>query len=239
MVTILDLRSGDLRLVIDTSMEVMSLRTTESTVVVVSEKEVVTWNLPLPKENCAYNARANVDDSIRTTPLDHSPPSTQRAEHISISLDLSHIIITRIHLHPPRAHLEIYDASTGKYLAGTRTTLLRLHGFTPDGRKVWGANGGGEHPVKVCRIVEDSKTSRVAELETLGRTACPLGVAPWQSLRGYGVTSDGWVLSPTAKRLLRLPHYWRSHDKYRTWSGRFLGLKHDRLPEVVILEFFE
>ena len=55
----------------------------------------------------------------------------------------------------------------------------------------------------------------------------------------YEVTDDGWVLSPSRKRLLWLPHRWRSKEEHRRWDGRFLGLLDGQLAEVVILEFFE
>ena len=33
-----------------------------------------------------------------------------------------------------------------------------------------------------------------------------------------------------------LPHHWRSSWNFRRWSGRFLGLVHEELPEIDILE---
>ena len=45
-VTILDLKSGGPRLTIDTGMEVLGLRMTGSTIVVLGAGKVVTWNLP-------------------------------------------------------------------------------------------------------------------------------------------------------------------------------------------------
>ena len=73
----------------------------------------------------------------------------------------------------------------------------------------------------------------------MGTTACPPGVPPWESSRGYRVTDDGWILSPTQKRLLWLPYRWRSTEDQRRWGGRFLGLLLHELPEVVILEFLD
>ena len=110
--------------------------------------------------------------------------------------------------------------------------------FTPDGREIWGTffldssvRGGWE-------VIEDGG-SNTTKLQPLPATACPLGVIPWQSSRGYEVTHDGWILSPTQKRLLWLPHRWRSVEEARKWGGRFLGLFRRDLPEVVILEFLD
>lgn len=92
--------------------------------------------------------------------------------------------------------------------------------------------------VKGWKVVGDSG-SGIAELEPLEITACPPGVFPWQSRRGFEITRDGWVLNPTKKRLLWLPHHWRSEKWFSTWSGRFLGLGRGDLPEIVMLEFFD
>ena len=87
------------------------------------------------------------------------------------------------------------------------------------------------------KIIKDNE-SGVTKLQQLN-TECPPEVLPWKSSKGYKVTDDGWILSPTQKHLLWLPHRWRSDEISRTWSGRFLGLLHAELPEIVILEFFE
>ena len=109
--------------------------------------------------------------------------------------------------------------------------------FTPDGRETWGSLEEGSS-LSGWKIIEDSGSS-VVKLQLLGPTACPSGALPWQSSRGYKVTDDGWILSSTRKRLLWLPHLWNSDEKNRTWSGRFLGLRHDELSEIVIFEFVE
>ena len=61
----------------------------------------------------------------------------------------------------------------------------------------------------------------------------------WQSSCGYEVTNDGWILSGSKQRLLWLPHHWRSRKQHRRWEGQFLGLLHEELAEVVILEFLD
>ena len=107
--------------------------------------------------------------------------------------------------------------------------------MTQGGRQVW--DGYGSY-VQGWEIVLDSEPY-LAEMKPLAPTGCPSDVFPWQSPCGYRVAGDGWVLSPAQKRLLWLPHDWRSHERDRMWSGRFLGLLHGGLPEVVILEFLD
>lgn len=101
----------------------------------------------------------------------------------------------------PELYLEIYDVSTGRYLAGTTVEDENKMGlwFTPDGSEVW----VGYHEdlsVKGWKIIEDSESGTV-ELQPLV-TQCSPEALPWLSSCGYEVMDDGWVLSPTEKRLI-------------------------------------
>ena len=91
---------------------------------------------------------------------------------------------------------------------------------------------------KGWKIVEKRGSGRI-RLEPKDENLPPLGLFPWESRLGYEVTGDGWVLSATRKRLLWLPHRWRSKAWQRAWGGRFLGLLQGELSEIVILEFPE
>ena len=213
-ITILDLRSGDLWLAVDMGIRVDCLRMGGSAVVVVGEGKIVTWGLP--GGNGAPNTRTNVSNSVRTTTLDRSPPSRYFHKPISISIspDLSHVVVDGYSTVPGDTGLDTYETSTGRCLASTRTTSRIMPRLTPDGREIWGLNSY-------------SSTEEQWEIT-------------WHSEPdNYKVTGDGWVLSGTKKRLLWLPHRWRSNRRYREWSGRFLGLLHGELSEVVILEFLE
>ena len=109
--------------------------------------------------------------------------------------------------------------------------------FTPDGREIW--TGSKLHStLRGWQIIED-RESAVTKLQPLGPIAGPSGPLPWQSSCDYEITDNGWILSSTRKRLLWLPHRWRSDEKFRMWNGRLLGLRHAELPEIVILEFLE
>ena len=249
VVTILDLRSGGLRLTINTDMEVNCLGVAEDTVVVADEGMVVTWNLP--DGDRAFNA--STDDSVRTVQLGRDLFGSQPLSPDSVpslSPDLSCIAIVQGSFGPEGLVLvlKICDVTTGTgmWLASTKLYSRSSPRFTRDGHEVWMPF---VHPKRGWEMIETGRAGgrwrwrrrrTVTELKFLGEeTLRPWGTFFHQSPDGYQITDDGWVLSPTRKRLLWLPHRWRSgQEEYRLWSGRFLGLSH-RLSEVVILEFLE
>jgi len=229
--TVFDLESGDPRLIVDAGMGVLGLRVTECAVVVVGEGRVVTWNLPA--RNHSFSARVNIDGSVRATTFDYLASHLTRLllQNASISPSIDRVAVKGCGYDD----LDIYDVSTGVRLAGT-ATLGSMPWFTPDGREVW-CMGIGRN-VEGWTIVKDSE-SGVTKLEPLGPTTYPSGGIPCRSSRGYRVTDDWWVVSPSGKRLLWLPHDWRLHETSRRWRGRFLGLLHSEFPDVVILELDE
>ena len=234
-VTVLDLHSGGSRLVIDTDMRIECLGVTESTVVVAGKKTIVTWNIPA---DSALDARANVTDSIRTATFDPLPLDGDFDTHTraSMSPDFSRIAFADDTRGIGETSLGIYNVSDGRFLGGVTTYhLWSRPRFAPDGREVWIMT---EPHREGWEITEDNESAAI-ELAPLRASNPPLGTLPWQSSYGYEVTDDGWVLGSARKRLLWLPHHWRSEEGYREWSGRFLGLVHGELPEPVILEFFE
>ena len=234
MVTVLDLASGHPRLVIDAGMRVLGLGITGSTILVVGERKIVTWNVPA--ENRTPSSQVNITDSVQTTTLDPPPSRAIFVADVSVSPDLSRIAYTGLCTDFQPTNLRIYNASTGRCLAGIKAQVSSPR-FTPGGREVWGkTNSPG---VEGWAIVED-RESGITEVEPLAPTACPPGVLPWQSSQGYEVTDDGWKLNSDKRRLLWLPHHWRSDERCRIWSCQFLGLGHPDLPdEAVVLEFFE
>jgi hypothetical protein len=246
-VTIRDLQSGDLWLDIDASMEIMCLRVTRSAVAVAGEGRVIIWNIP--EEHCV-GARASVEDSAHTATLDLSDLQLYGPREKSISPDLSRIAVLT---HTPELLtqcLQIHDTSTGSRLADVEPFPQACLHIDLGEHEVWGDFG---HVMEGWEGIEDRESKNVMEgweviedresgstkLKPLSGDMSPQKLRPWNSRCGYKVTQDGWVLSPTEKRLLWLPHHWRSDDVRRIWSGRFLGLKQEGLPEAVILEFFE
>jgi hypothetical protein len=220
---------------IDTDMKIECLGVSGSTIVVADQKNIVTWNL------VTGNTRVNLTDSVQIRPFDRSPPSCVKSKFtfMLLSPNLSHIATLGWIKIPWDMGLEIYKVSTGRCLAGIKTGVALQPHFTQDGFGVWGI--GSEHSysaVKGWEIIEDSE-SGITELQPLGANVCPPAVFPWQSSLGYQVTDDGWILSPTQRQLLWLPHHWRTDENYWRWGGRFLGLLHGDLPEVIILEFMD
>ena len=230
MVTIIDLKSGESKWNIDVGLKISCVGMAGGTVIVVGWGSIVTWNLPSGDRT----PNASINDIAYVTIHRHtSPPSfTGVPYYMSISPDLSRIVVAR----ESPSSLEVYDVSTGSCLARISTGGLLSPRFTRDGCEVWVGNcdSFGEQ----CEIIEDGK-SRVIELN-LQRTEGPSREFFRESSRGYVVTDGCWVLSPGQKRLLWLPHRWRSDERNRAWGGRFLGLLDaNELSEVVILEFLE
>ena len=239
VVTVLDLESGEPRLTIDTGAKVLCLGVAGTTIAVVCRRGIVTWNLP--GEGRTFNAGASTDDSVQTTILDSAQPlNTAPVLSISISPDLRRVAILGggfSHAGVPA----IYDTSTGECLTGTtsmRVGVALMPWFTADGREVWFLQDVVASRCRGCKIIERNECGSIL-LEPIEPSALPLEGFPWESTRGYKIVDDGWVISPSGKRLLWLPHSWRSRELFRRWRGRFLGLLHGSLPEGVILEFCE
>jgi len=228
--TIVDLKSGDPRLIVDTGMKICGLGVTADAIVVVGEEKTVTWNLPAG--DCILDARANIHDSVQTIVFDPPPPPPKRLHSASMSLDFSYLVITR----EEGGGLDIYDVSTGKHLVGTTAGYNVSHPwFTRDGCEVWYSRyfPGGE---KIIR----GGGSDVIGLERLQHGDAPSGGYLGDSSHGHEVTDDGWILDSRKKRVTWLPHHWRSVYKgHRIWDGRFLALFNPRLPEPVVIELYE
>ena len=229
MVTIIDLKSGEPKWNINVGLEIGCVGMAGGTVIVVGDDSIVTWNLP--GGDRTFNA--SINDIVRTTILNLPLPSRNLGIpwHMSISPYLSRVVVARV-IDPYSFSLEVDDVSTGSCLARISTEDWLRPLFTQDGREVWARNYRS-HAEK-CEIIEDGESSAV-ELKYMDSW----GELFQESSRGYVVTDGWWVLSPSQKRLLWLPHRWRSGEKNRTWGGRFLGLLYGELSEVVVLEFLD
>jgi WD40 repeat protein len=166
-VMVLDLQSGDVRLVVDVGMRIMCVRVTESIVVVAGEKKIVTWNIPVG--DCAINFTANTSNSIQTTMFVY-PPSADGPLRVppsgSISPDLSYLAVAEDFYGRGGGRLEIYNMSTGEHLAGAIAYEPRDPWFAPGGREVWVRT---IVPPKGWKINEGSEPGVIA-LEPLGNT---------------------------------------------------------------------
>ena len=218
-VTVLDLRSGNPQLVIDTGTRIFGMRITESRIIVVGDGKIIAWELPT-KDN-VLNAHQNIDNGVWTTTFERPIPAIN--PHASISPDLNHIFFKDIRLY-------LFSMDTGRFLVAAESDGW-IPGFSPDGHEAWCATIDGE--VDQWSIVKNDG-SNTTELSCLVRGEEPLSGFPWHSSCGYEVTDDGWILSPSGKQLLWLPHQWQSWKVARNWSGKFLAV--GGLSEVVILE---
>ena len=238
-VVILDLESGDSRLSIDAGMKIGCLGVTGSKVVVASCEKAVAWDIPA--RGSVLDSSADMDDDVHTTTFDDSARLPIPLEPFSfintaktISPDLNYVAIIK-GTGSLSCNLDIYDTWTGKRLTGCTTgARLSIPYFTPDRREIWSVGDW----VTRWTIMEEGE-SRLIKLEPLEWNAQPRRVLPWESPCGYKIADSGWVLSPTQKRLLWLPHYLRSDHRERVWQGRFLGFSHGEPPEIATLEFLE
>ena len=233
--TILNFKSGATLLDIDTGISVYGLGITRSTVAVVGDNKVITWNLPAG--NCIPNTRVNINDSIQTTPLQCS--GHYKLGLASISPDFSKVVAVTWSpktddMAPQRIGVRIHDMSTGKLLAGSQTRFS-LACFTSDGNEIWCCTKGHEGGLAIIKDIR----SDVTELNNLDGSGVPSGGLPWRSSNSYQVMDDGWILGSGGKHLFWLPHHWQSHKEYRVWCGQFLALVHHTLPNIVILELLQ
>ena len=218
-ITILDLRSGDPQMIIDAGMGIYGMGIIGSKLIVVGWERSIIWELPAA--NHIFGANWDVNHSIQTIEFEEELEDC----HISISPNLDYMVGVG------PSGLNIFNMHTGERL-DTVHYNGDLPGFTLDGDRVWCASEYGG--VEEWEIVED-ETSGTIELEYLGRMD-PLVGFPWHSSCGYQVTDDGWILNSRGKRLLWLPHQWRSNMERRRWGGKILALVNTGLLEILILE---
>ena len=225
--TVLNVRSGNPLVVIDTSTRICGMRITESTIII-GDGKIITWDLPAG--DGVFNVRRNINDSVQTTLFEHSEAIENL--HASISPDLNYIAFGSIER--TEEDLCLYDMYSGKLFAATGSDGDGyLPGFTLDGHEVWCATPSGK--VDWWAIVKDDG-SNIIRLESLRKAKEPLNGFPWHSSCGYQVTDDGWILNPSGKQLLWLPHHWRSMMTERRWSGKCFTVLHSGLPEAIILD---
>ena len=225
---ILDLKTSVTQWTIDAGMEIYGLGIAGSAITIVCGGNIITCNLPA--EDHVLNGRENTNDSIQTTSFDFQECEGVYSALVSPNSDYIATIVGR----NGDRHLDIYEVSTGKYLAGGKTKGYK-HWFTPDGLGVLAYGVGTVVKWAIVRHHE----SGMAWLVPSRLTGDPPGGFPWNSSHGHQVMDDGWILSSGGKQLFWLPPYWQLDIEDRMWSGCFLAFLHWELPEVVILELPE
>jgi len=219
-VAVLDLESGVSQLTIDAGTEVYGLQVIGDIIVVVGNLKVIAWNLP--GRDWIPGAKAGLENSSWTISLD-KPDVDDGMISVSASPDSSHIALTMQSPDGPLTY--VYSASTGVRLGPTDAVGSRPRS-SPDWRQMWRVENSGEVYVRGAGGAWDGGCMGVGYV--------PKGF-PWESICGYRVTDDWWVLGPDGKRLLMLPPRWQSSAVRRVWKGQFLVLLHGRLLEPVIL----
>ena len=226
-VTIIDIKSGNTWLVIDTGARTCGLRITEDKIIVVSDEQFITWDLPA--RDSVFNTRRDINDSVQITTFRSSAPV--ELLHASISPDLNYIAFGDGR--SVQEALCIYHTHTGKKLAVT-TSGGNIPGFAPSGHEVWCTTSAGQ--VDQWAIVEEDGPN-VIKLEQFGKDIKPISGFPWHSSQDYEVADSGWILCPGGKWLLWLPHHWQPDARIqRKWSGKFLAVWNQDSQEPCILE---
>ena len=224
--TILDLKSGNPLLAIDTGTEICGMVMTDHNVIIVDAGGITMWDLSMADHTS--DGRAIIGQSTQTTPL--NPPFPRRSSLACLSSDFNYIAVTEGDWNYT---MYIYSMHTGERLVKAETNKW-LPGFAPEKHVVWCADGYGE--VEQWSIIQEDSfhTAQLKRLENNEESQCGL---PWCSEYGYQVTGDGWVLGSGGERLVWLPHNWRPKWKVQSkWSGKCLGLWNYDLLQPVILK---
>ena len=226
-VTVLDTKSGNLWLVIDTDAKTYCLRITEDRIIVVCDGKFVIWDLPA--RGSIHNDRRNIRNSFQTTTYKYS--SSAAYPYASISPNLNYVAIADER--HPGASLSVFDMHTGEVLAVVKSDGY-IPGFTLDDHEVWCTTDDGE--VNQWTICEEEEPNGI-ELKPLAKNSKSPSSFSWHSTCGYQVTDDGWILCSSRKWLLWLPTHLRP-DKVveKQWSGKFLAIWNVSSLEPSILE---
>ena len=233
-VIILDMKSGNPWLAIDTGTRICGLKMTEDTIIVVGYRKIMTWDLPA--RGCVENTRRNIKNSIHTTTFKWlSPPHLL---HASISPNLNYIAIEDSK--GSARSMGIYDMCSGKKLDDA-DSHGRAIGFTSNNR-FWCANKNGK--VRQWEIVKKDGSDAI---KLNGCITYKEGSKDyyWNAPdghqitdNGHQITDNGWIISPSGKQLLWLPPHLQPGSKVqRKWSGKFLAVWNGSSPEPCILDF--
>ena len=225
-IIVLDPKLNIPKLTINVDAIIYATRIFENKIFVVCSGSIFTWDIP--RKRRISDGTVNVSDAARTVTFNHQ----DQLRTGLISPNFQYIAtVTDSTESPP--FLEVYDTSTGKRLGNTPAYVTTIW-FTPDSNEIWDSSPVGF--TGRWKIVKDKESNW---LEDQVRHENPPGGFPWESAHGYRVTDNGWILSPSGKQLLWLPHHWWVDEKSRRWSGPYLALLHHALSEAVILDLSE
>ena len=224
VVTVFDLMHCIPSVIIDVKEVVYATRIVGNTVFVACKNKMLAWNVPSWGGNSNHMGFGN---STSVTEFSH----WHKLFFLSISPD-SHYLSALVYENASNIYLYIHDTITGSNFKERTDSTMTW--FTPDNSEVCSLGG---YKIRRWKIVKDGRSHSI-KLEYQEVTEDPPGGFPWHSACGYRITDDGWILSPSGRHLLHLPHLWQLGNKKRArkWSGHYLALLHDELPEPVILD---
>ena len=224
-IIVLDPKLNIPKLTINVDTTIYATRVFEDKIFVVCSGSILTW--AIPRKSISGGA-VNVSDAVRVVTFNH-----QNQLQTGLISPNSHYIATVTRRTPSPQFLEVYDTSTGKRLGNTPAYVNTIW-FTPDSNEIWDSSPAGF--AGRWKIVKDRESNGLVVQE---RHENPPGGFPWESAHGYRVTDNGWILSPSGRQLLWLPHHWWVDEKARRWSGPYLALLHHALSEAIILDLSE
>ena len=245
MVSVLNVKSGIPRLIINTSMGVYGLGITGSSIVVVGDGKIVTWNIQTGDH--VLNLRVDITNSVQTVSFNHGQFNNNSGMPAALVSPNLHCIAIKDgdrDGYKDPSSLYLYDIPTGKHIGSVPVGEYDIPWFTLDGCGIWCGR-------KRWKITEDSE-SNITKLEYLGSQGEP-GIFPWESPHSHQLVDNQWIFNSSRRQLLWLPPHWRLgqsnllldlrgwrikewEPRNRIWCGQFLALLHDELSEAVILE---
>lgn len=220
-VQVLNLSLGISPLTIHVDMAVFAMRVVESTIFIVCPGTVFTWSIP---EAGDIDSLSNIANGTLKITFEYSG----ELQAASISPNSHYMAtITKSGLFQ---HLNVYDMNTGACLGSTGTNGAVIW-FIPDSSSIWCSSIEGNWNWQ--EFIKEGQSYIKPKDQALLKDQ-PGGL-PWNSTHSYEVTNDGWILSPSKKQLLWLPHRWRLSGATRRWSGSYFALLHYALPQAIIL----
>ena len=228
VINVLNCLLGTSQQFIDPDMEAQDIKILDNALIVVDRHRLVHWDL---------EAGGTVDtaDSASRVVIDNTLAIDPDAKHLALSYDCSEIAFVRgqtIFLH----NLGTPGLIT-KYISTNKVVDLR---FSPSQHQIWlqtlnlSSSCFFPHQCVTLAIMEGGGFGNV-HTETL------IGQQSWvhHTPHEYNIELDSnWVVDSGGKKLLWLPHGWRTGDRHNIkWSGDFLAMVGSHHPEPIIIQF--
>ena len=229
-ITILDLKTCNPWLTIDTDTKTCGLRMAEDRIIVVGDGSIITWKLPA--RNHISNPRRSIEDSVQTI-IFHGPLYVE-GQYASISPNLNYLAFGNSAGFGNQ--LWVYNMHTRERLVHAKSSRFDkfIPGFNLGTNEVWCTSVNGE--VEQWEMVEGNEPNSI-ELKKIQRDEELQSGFPWHSLCDYQITNEGWILCPSGNQLLWLPHHLQPGSMVqKRWCGKLLAVWNENSLEPLILE---